>query len=223
MVSLMIKLLSFISIFLYSSLFYKPSPTTMVQIETTFGNITIILYNDTKLHKENFIKLVREGYYDGLLFHRVIPDFMIQTGDSDSKTAVPGQALGSGGPAYTIPAEFFPSYFHKRGAVAAARMADNVNPEKASSASQFYIVQGTVCTRSLLSTLERTGKHLPFTEEQIKIYTSIGGTPQLDNFYTVFGEVTEGLDIVQKISMVLRDPRNRPITDIKIIKAYILE
>ena len=150
----MIKLLSFISIFLYSSLFYKPSPTTMVQIETTFGNITIILYNDTKLHKENFIKLVREGYYDGLLFHRVIPDFMIQTGDSDSKTAVPGQALGSGGPAYTIPAEFRKEYYHKKGALAAARQGNDVNPEMRSSGTQFYIVHGKKYSDAELKTTE---------------------------------------------------------------------
>ena len=193
-----------------------------VLLETTEGNIKIRLYDETPKHRDNFIKLVQQGFYDGLLFHRVISHFMIQTGDPDSKNAGPDKPLGSGGPSYKIPAEFNPLYFHKKGALAAARQADAVNPEKQSSGSQFYIVQGTPLTNAQLNQLEASGQHPPFTAEQRAVYTSLGGTPYLDNSYTVFGEVTEGLDIVDKIAASKTDKRNRPLSDIKIIHASVI-
>lgn len=196
---------------------------SIVVLQTSAGDIKLMLYDETKFHKENFIKLVKQGYYNGILFHRVISGFMIQAGDPASVTAKPGQALGSGGPGYTIPAEFYPSFYHKKGALAAARQSDAVNPKKESSGSQFYIVQGTVYRDSQLKSLENTQKHLPFTTEQRSAYTTIGGTPQLDNAYTVFGEVMEGLEIIDKIAASPTDERNRPLTDIKILKAYLIE
>jgi peptidyl-prolyl cis-trans isomerase B (cyclophilin B) len=194
-----------------------------ILLQTTYGNITLKLYNETIKHKENFIKLVQQGFYNGLLFHRVIPNFMIQTGDPNSKNAQPGQALGAASPSYTIPAEFSQSFFHKKGALAAARKPDAVNPDKESSSSQFYIVQGTIYANSQLDALEKSSKHLQFTTEQRQTYTTIGGIPQLDNAYTVFGEVIEGLEVVDKIASVSTDPRNRPLIDVKIIKATLIE
>jgi cyclophilin family peptidyl-prolyl cis-trans isomerase len=199
------------------------SAQSIVVLQTSVGDIKLMLYDETKFHKENFIKLVKQGYYNGILFHRVISGFMIQAGDPASVTAKPGQALGSGGPGYTIPAEFNSSFFHKKGALAAARQSDAVNPKKESSGSQFYIVQGSVYKDSQLKSLENTQKHLPFTADQRTAYTTIGGTPQLDNAYTVFGEVIEGLEIVDKIAAVPTDERNRPLSDIKILKAYLIE
>ena len=194
---------------------------TTAVFNTTAGIIRIRLYDQTPLHKENFIKLIKQGYYDSIIFHRVISGFMIQTGDPNSKTAKPGQQLGDGGPGYTIPAEINPSLFHKKGALAAARQGDQVNPQKKSSGSQFYIVQGQVLNNAQLESLVVSGRHLPFTEEQKKAYTTVGGTPHLDNNYTVFGEVTEGLEIIDQIASAETDQRNRPIHDIKIINAYI--
>jgi peptidyl-prolyl cis-trans isomerase B (cyclophilin B) len=196
---------------------------TIVIFHTTAGDFKIKLYDETVLHKENFVKLVKQGYYNDVLFHRVIANFMIQAGDPNSRTARPGQTLGDGGPGYTIPAEFFSKYYHKKGALAAARLGDQFNPEKNSSGSQFYIVQGQPLSEGQLTSLVNTNRHVPFTEEQIRVYTTLGGTPQLDNNYTVFGEVTEGLDIIDKIAAVSTDQRNRPIADIKIIKATIAE
>jgi cyclophilin family peptidyl-prolyl cis-trans isomerase len=194
-----------------------------VLLQTTAGNIKIRLYDETPLHKDNFLKLVKQGYYDGLLFHRVIPDFMIQAGDPNSKTAKPGQALGDGGPSYTVPKEFLPALYHKKGAVAAARKSDAVNPRQESSGSQFYIVEGTVLSSGQLDALEKSGRHGVFTPEQRTVYSTLGGTPHLDNAYTVFGEVVEGLEIVTAISLSPADPRNRPVSDIKIIKATVTE
>jgi cyclophilin family peptidyl-prolyl cis-trans isomerase len=188
----------------------------VVEIETPYGNIRVKLYNETPLHQENFLKLVSEKYYDDQIFHRVIKGFMIQAGDPDSRNAAPGQALGRGGPGYTIPAEINKDLFHKKGAVAAARLPDNVNPRKESSGSQFYIVQGRKYTPAELDQMERNGYHILFTEEQRKAYTTIGGTPHLDYDYTVFGEVIDGLDVVDKIASVKKDSRDRPLTDIKI-------
>ncbi len=187
-----------------------------IVIETTYGSIKIKLYDETPFHKENFLKLVSEKLYDDLLFHRVISNFMIQTGDPDSKNAKPGQPLGFGDLGYTIPAEFNKDLFHKKGALAAARQPDNVNPGKESSASQFYIVQGRVFTDRELDYMEQRGDHIKFTEEQRKIYTSAGGSPHLDYSYTVFGEVTGGIDVVDKIASVKTDKRDRPLEDIKI-------
>lgn len=166
---------------------------TIVLISTSMGDIKVRLYDETPLHKDNFIKLVKEGYYDGLLFHRVIDNFMIQGGDPDSKNAATGVMLGKGGPDYTIPAEISPDLKHKKGALAAARMGDNVNPQRASSGSQFYIVQNDK------------------------------GTPHLDGAYTVFGETIEGLDVVDKIAKVATDRFNRPIEDVRIISMKIVK
>lgn len=197
---------------------------TYIKLETTKGDIVIKLYDQTPKHKENFIKLVKEGYYDGVLFHRVINDFMIQTGDPNSKDAKPNERIGSGGPDYTIEAEFNDSLIHKKGAIAAAR--DN-NPEKRSSGSQFYIVEGKKITDIELNMMEkRRGKN--YSEEQKDIYKTLGGTPFLDNSYTVFGEVVKGMKIVEIISDTetdrIKTPRSRqnvdrPTSDIKIIKA----
>lgn len=188
--------------------------TTMVIISTDLGEMKAVLYNETPLHKENFIKLAKKGYFDGCLFHRVIDGFMIQGGDPDSKTAKPGQMLGQGGPGYTIPAEFKQELIHKKGALAAARMADQVNPQKASSGSQFYIAQGKSYTENELNMLSsRMGK--AFNKQQMEAYTTVGGVPFLDYEYTVFGEVVEGLEVIDKIAAVEKDRRDRPIQDIK--------
>ncbi|MCQ2286722.1 MAG: peptidylprolyl isomerase [Bacteroidales bacterium] len=195
---------------------------TKVLITTSLGDITIALYDETPLHKENFLNLAKEGYYDGVLFHRIIKEFMIQTGDPDSKNATAGQALGMGGPDYRIPAEFVSTLYHKRGALAAARMGDNVNPKKESSGSQFYIVDGKKWTKEELNMISmQMGKH--FSEEQINAYTTIGGDPFLDGDYTVFGEVVDGMDVVDMIAAQPKDRRDRPTTDIKILSTKVLE
>jgi len=183
-------------------------------IHTDYGDMKGILYNQTPKHRDNFVKLAKEGYFDGLLFHRVISGFMIQGGDPNSKNAKPGQPLGSGGPGYTIPAEFNKEFIHKKGALAAARQGDQVNPTKASSGSQFYIVQGRTQAASQLDALSaRSG--FSYTPEQKKIYETTGGTPFLDGQYTVFGEITDGLDVIDKIASVEKDQGDRPKTDIK--------
>lgn len=237
----------------------------IVQIETEYGTLKVKLYNETPLHRDNFIKLINDGFYSDLLFHRVIQNFMIQGGDPDSKNAEPGQMLGRGDLGYTIPAEINPKFFHRRGVLAAARQGDQANPEKRSSASQFYILQGKVFRPGELDTLKTKmeesrktammqkkvkaiepelnklsteGKQdeimtrinairdtvnaeaakLPpigFSEEQIKAYTTVGGYPSLDNNYTIFGEIIEGLDIIDKIAQQPTDQYDRPKTDIK--------
>ncbi len=188
--------------------------TTMVVISTDFGEMKAVLYNETPLHKENFIKLAKEGYFDGTLFHRVIDGFMIQGGDPDSKNAKKGQMLGQGGPDYTIAAEFKQELIHRKGALAAARMADQVNPKKESSGSQFYIAQGKVYTKDELNNLAaRMGKQ--FNQTQIEAYTTVGGVPFLDYEYTVFGQVIEGLEVIDKIAAVQKDHYDRPTEDIK--------
>ncbi|MEI9809976.1 MAG: peptidylprolyl isomerase [Bacteroidota bacterium] len=194
-----------------------------VLLQTSLGDITIRLSDSTPLHRDNFLKLVKIGYYDSVLFHRVIKNFMIQGGDPDSKRATPGQGLGSGGPSYRVPAEFRASLFHKKGVLAAAR--DN-NPEKASSGSQFYIVQGKVYTEAGLDSVEtfRLKRKLP--ADQREAYKTIGGTPQLDQNYTVYGEVVKGLDVVDKIAAVETSKgadRDRPLEDVKIIKAKLVK
>ena len=240
---------------------------TRLKIKTTEGDIIIRLYDETPKHRDNFLKLAKEGYFNGTLFHRVIKDFMIQGGDPDSKNAPKGKMLGTGGPDYTIPAEFvYPQYFHKRGALSAARTGDEVNPEKESSGSQFYIVWGKTFKPAELKQMEHqiamqqeqqvfnqlTREHHEeimnlrrnrdrvglqelqdklieqtkitckqqgkpsFTEEQIEVYTNVGGTPFLDNQYTVFGEVEEGLDIVERIQNCDTDRNDRPTENIKI-------
>ncbi|MCF8366182.1 MAG: peptidylprolyl isomerase [Bacteroidales bacterium] len=191
-------------------------------ISTKFGDMTILLYDETPKHRDNFIKLIKDGFYDGTLFHRVIRDFMIQGGDPDSKNAAPGQRLGSGGPGYTIEAEFNPEFIHKKGALSAARMGDQVNPKKESSGSQFYIVQGKKATADELNRMApRTGAI--YTTDQIKTYQTIGGTPFLDNQYTVFGEVIEGLDVIDQIAAVKTQPGDRPVEDVKMTIKLIEE
>ncbi|MBK7879463.1 MAG: peptidylprolyl isomerase [Saprospiraceae bacterium] len=181
-------------------------------IETSYGNMKVRLYDSTPKHKANFIKLVEQKFYDGTLFHRVINNFMIQGGDPDSKNAASGQPLGSGGPGYTIDAEI--SKFHFKGALCAARQGDQVNPQKKSSGSQFYIVQGQPMDAAQLQMLALQ-KGINYTESDIKKYSTLGGTPFLDGDYTVFGEVVEGLDVIDKIAAVQGDQMNRPLADIK--------
>lgn len=244
-----------------------------VKFETTDGDFTVLLYNDTPKHRDNFVKLVEEGFYNGVLFHRVIPQFMIQTGDPDSREARAGQRLGAGGPGYTIEAEIdFPRHFHKRGALAAARQADQVNPERRSSGSQFYVVTGRKyipaqlegmrqqmrnqqmqatfnglasarmeqirtlqaqgdttalenLRRELIAETERIVAESPmtFTPEMEEAYTKVGGAPHLDGQYTVFGEVIEGLDVIEKIEKAPTDAADRPNEDVRIVKATILK
>ena len=188
-------------------------PGTRVKITTDSGVMVIRLYDKTPLHRDNFIKLVNQHFFDSLLFHRVISNFMIQGGDPQSKYAQPGAMLGNGDVGYTIPAEFDTSLFHKKGALAAARMGDEVNPAKASSACQFYIVQGKKCTDADLFNAEmRTGVKL--SPARREYYKTIGGTPQLDMGYTVFGEVESGLDVIDKIASVQKGMADRPIGDV---------
>lgn len=241
---------------------------TLISMKTTLGEIKIRFYDGTPLHRDNFIKLVNSGFYDGVSFHRVIKDFMIQGGDPATRTGLPNDQMDTLSK-YTIPAEFRKEYFHKKGALAAAREGNNVNPEMRSSGTQFYIVQGIKYTREELKTAEERinsnikqglfGKLLKeiadsarlsgtplqdseiqeraslkmfqyltdnedfkYSEEQIDIYVSLGGTPRLDGTYTVFGEVIEGIDIVDKIAAVQTDNRDKPLGDIRIIKMKII-
>ena len=247
---------------------------TKLKIETSAGYIVVKLYNETPRHRDNFIKLAQDGTYEGTLFHRVIKDFMIQAGDPESKEAPQGKMLGAGDVGYTIPAEFvYPKYFHKKGALSAARQGDNVNPEKASSGCQFYIVTGKVYSDSTLLDMERQMNQLRlnnafqalvqknmktiyklrkdgnqdglldlqdsliaqaeaqvdkeepfrFTPEQVQAYTTVGGTPHLDGEYTVFGEVLEGMDVVDKIQQVKTDRNDRPEKDVIIQKVTVLD
>ncbi|MEI6140652.1 MAG: peptidylprolyl isomerase [Mariniphaga sp.] len=237
---------------------------TVVLIKTQFGDMKVELYNETPKHRDNFLKLVKEGYYNGVLFHRVIKEFMVQGGDPLSRNAKPNEQLGSGGPDYTIDCEINPKFLHKKGALAAARQGDNVNPERKSSGSQFYLVQGVVFPANDLTALEAKGNEkqaqsnmrqlvrenedslkfyqssgnqvafaslmerlqnvalaktaqTPFklTEEQKQVYTTVGGTPHLDGNYTVFGEVIEGLHVIDDIAAQACDMNNRPVVDIK--------
>jgi|SRR5690242_11909622 len=195
-----------------------------VLLETNYGDIVVRLSDSTPLHRDNFLKLVKTHYYDSVLFHRVIKNFMIQGGDPGSKHAKPGEPLGEGGPSYTVPAEFRTTLFHKKGVIAAAR--DN-NPEKASSGSQFYIVQGKIFTDAGLDSVETyrlNGRKIP--PDHREVYKTIGGTPHLDQNYTVFGEVVKGLDVVDKIASVQTskgEDRDRPLEDVRIIKAKLIK
>ena len=198
------------------SLFKGEKKETKVVLSTEYGNIKIKLFNETPQHRDNFIKLVKEGFYNETLFHRVIKDFMIQGGDPDSKNAQKGESLGEGDVGYTIPAEFNTNLIHKKGALAAARQPDNVNPQKRSSGCQFYIVQGRKFTTEEIEKIEKSKEgRIKYTDEQYKAYQTIGGYPPLDMDYTVFGEVIEGLDVVDKIAALKRDKKNRPIEDVK--------
>jgi cyclophilin family peptidyl-prolyl cis-trans isomerase len=186
----------------------------LIEIETDFGTMLAELSNATPQHRDNFIKLAEEGFFDGTIFHRVIAEFMIQGGDPNSKDAAAGTPLGSGGPGYTIPAEMRDSLVHVKGALSAARMGDAANPLKASSGSQFYIVQGKVLDANMLTRVE-AGKGIHYTPDQKKAYMEIGGTPFLDREYTVFGHIIKGLDIIDKLAEVQKDPRDRPLKDVK--------
>jgi peptidyl-prolyl cis-trans isomerase B (cyclophilin B) len=193
--------------------------TNKVKIETEYGNIIVMLYDQTPQNSGNMVKLAKEHGYDSTLFHRCIPQFMIQGGDPDSKHAQPGQMLGGGGLNYRVPAEINDSLFHKKGALAVAR--DN-NPDKSGSASQFYIVVGKTYTDAELDNIEkRTGKK--YTAAQRETYKTTGGTPHLDGNYTVFGEVLEGQDIVDKICIEPRDQYDRPKKDIRIISLSVMK
>ncbi|MBP9881848.1 MAG: peptidylprolyl isomerase [Chitinophagales bacterium] len=204
------KLLLLIPVLLLVS--FKPKEKRhTIEITTDYGIIKLMLYNETPLHRDNMLKLVNEKFYDSTLFHRVIRDFMIQGGDPDSKKAAPDAMLGSGDIGYTIQAEFRPELVHKKGALAAAR---NNNPEKRSSGCQFYIVEGKTLTDSELDNIEkRTGTK--YTPEQREAYKTIGGTPFLDQSYTVYGEVYEGLNVIDSISQVATAPGDRPLKDVR--------
>ncbi len=186
----------------------------LVELETKYGTMVIELSNATPLHRDNFLKLVEEGYYNDLLFHRVINGFMIQGGDPNSRGAAPNIPLGTGGPSYRIPAEFVDDLVHVKGALAAARMGDNVNPKKESSGSQFYIVQGRTVTAQQLESFENQ-KNFHYSPEQKKLYLEVGGTPFLDRDYTVFGRVIKGLDVIDKIAAVQTQRGDRPVEDVK--------
>ena len=198
-----------------------------VLMQTTMGDMVIRLSDSTPLHRDNFLKLVKVGFYDSLLFHRVIKYFMIQGGDPNSKRAEAGKPLGDGSPGYTVPAEFRKTLFHKKGALAAARMGDNVNPTKESSGSQFYIAQGKVFSDAGLDSIETfrlNGRKIP--AEQREVYKTIGGVPHLDQGYTVYGEVVKGLDVLDKIAAVQTSrgqDRDRPLQDVRIIKAKLIK
>lgn len=244
-----------------------------VDIKTTMGDIQVRLYGDTPLHRDNFVKLVNDKYYDGTLFHRVINDFMVQAGDPDSRTAPKGKMLGEGDPGYTIEAEInYPHHYHKRGSLAAARTGDNINPERRSSGSQFYIVTGKVYNDSTMKQMERNMQQqqmgeifqklameqndkikelrrnrdqaglqklqeeliaqaekeagsnpVSITDQVRQDYTTIGGTPHLDGAYTVFGEVTKGMEVVDKIQKVETDNNDRPVDDVRIISMSIVK
>ncbi|HHS96030.1 MAG TPA: PKD domain-containing protein [Phaeodactylibacter sp.] len=183
----------------------------LVEIETNYGTMTALLYNETPLHRDNFLKLVEKGFYDDLLFHRVIHGFMIQGGDPESRNAPASKRLGSGGPGYQIPAELVDSLVHIKGALAAARTN---NPEKKSSGSQFYIVQGRPISKKQLDLIEAK-KDLHYTEEQRRIYTTLGGTPHLDKEYTVFGIIIDGLDVLDEIAATKTGAGDRPVENIK--------
>ncbi len=182
---------------------------TYAEIETDFGTMKIMLYNTTPKHRDNFVKLAKEGFYDGLLFHRVMDGFMVQGGDPDSKNAAPGQMLGQGGPGYQIDPEIGSPHF--KGAIAAARTQ---NPQKLSSGSQFYVVQGQPIDDAYLDNIERQ-KNIKYNEQQRQMYKEVGGTPFLDNDYTVFGEVVEGMEVIDKIAKVQTDGNNRPLEDVR--------
>ena len=193
-----------------------------VLIVTDMGNITIELYNETPEHRDNFLRLAEEEFYDGILFHRVISGFMIQAGDPHSKDAVPGEPLGSGGPGHTVPAEIVPGLFHHKGALAAARLGDQMNPERRSSGSQFYFVQGRVWSNEELDQME-IDRGIEIGEQEREAYTTIGGTPHLDKAYSVYGRVISGLEVVDRIAATETGERDRPIEDVAIIRMEVIK
>ncbi|MBR4845484.1 MAG: peptidylprolyl isomerase [Bacteroidaceae bacterium] len=200
-----------------------------VQFETTVGDFRVELFNETPLHRDNFVKLVREGFYDSLLVHRAIYGFMVQMGDPTSRYAKPGESLGSGKVGYTVPAEIkFPEFFHQRGMLSMAREPDEVNPERASSGSQFFIVTGRVYMPHELKPIESkvaalTDGKVKYTDRVRTAYENYGGTPHLDGQYTVFGRVVEGMRNITSMQMVETDVNDRPVEDIRIIRATVIE
>lgn len=204
-------------------------PLRQVRIETDFGNMVVELSNQTPQHRDNFIELVEKGFYDSLLFHRVINEFMIQGGDPVSRTASLSTPLGSGGPGYQVPAEITTDLLHFKGALAAARQGDAVNPERQSSGSQFYLVHGRTFSEAEILNIEArnfgpgvdAGEPFKYTDEAIERYMTEGGTPFLDNNYTVFGYVVEGLDIIDSIAAVETGAGNRPRTDVRMAMEVI--
>lgn len=216
----MIRLLSILSfVILLAACNPAGEKFTYAEVETEFGVMKLKLYNSTPKHRDNFIKLAKESYYDDLLFHRVIKEFMAQGGDPNSKGAAPGTPLGAGGPGYLIDAEI--GRPHIKGALAAARTGGGGNPEKKSSGSQFYFVQGKIQSDAELNQMERQ-KGIKYNEDQRRLYKEIGGAPFLDMDYTVFGEVVEGLDVIDKMCLVPTDRSNRPVEDVK-MKVRIVE
>ena len=220
--------IAFISLLLVACAHVMAQDRAEVELQTTEGNIRIALFNETPQHRDNFMKLVRMQFYDSLLIHRVIKDFMIQGGDLQSRHAKPGQLLGIGELDYTQEPEFrLPQIYHRRGMVAAARESDRVNPERRSGAAQFYIVWGKVYDDKRLAKVQErldsaTNGQVKLTPEMIETYKTVGGTPHLDGQYTVFGEVSQGLDIVERIQQVETDKNDRPINDIRILSVKIL-
>ncbi|MCD8264924.1 MAG: peptidylprolyl isomerase [Tannerellaceae bacterium] len=210
-------------IFSCGQLYAQEEKETLVVIDTDMGKIKVRLFNDTPNHRDNFIKNINENLYDGLLFHRVIKQFMIQAGDINSKTAAAGEKLGEGDPDYTLAPEIvYPKYFHKRGMLCAARKPDESNPSKESSASQFYIVTGKYFTEHELEKMEKE-KNITLTPEQKEAYMLQGGAPHLDNAYTIFGEVIKGMKVVEKIEFVTTDLNDRPTKDIKIKSVSVVD
>lgn len=196
----------------------------VVRFETTAGTLRVALLDETPHHRDNFLKLTEEGFYDGTLFHRVIRDFMIQGGDPDSREAQPGQLLGEGGVGYTLPAEFrLPDYYHLRGALAAAREADDVNPQRRSSGCQFYIVWGKTWSARTIREMRSAlaGQGIETTVEMGENYQQYGGAPHLDGQYTVFGEIIEGLSVVKAIQQAPTDANDRPLADVRVLRAVV--
>lgn len=195
-----------------------------VELATTMGVVRLRLYAETPLHRDNFLRVVKSHYYDSILFHRVIQGFMVQTGDPNSRRAAAAQRLGNGGPGYTIPAEIKPELFHHKGVLAAARNGDDVNPERRSSASQFYIVQGKTWTDAQMDSLETVRVKRKITPEQRAVYRTTGGTPQLDNQYSIFGYVVKGQEVVDQIAAtpVNHQLGDRPVQDVRIVKARLV-
>lgn len=194
----------------------------LLEMETSHGNMTIQLFDDTPKHRDNFIKLAEDGFYDDLLFHRVIDGFMIQGGDPDSKNAGSSAHLGTGGPGYKIDNEISPKHVHIKGALAAARQGDGVNPQKRSSGSQFYIVQGRPVNENQLNKMS-VQLGIQYTDEQKQMYQEVGGTPFLDMNYTVFGKVVKGLDVIDKIAKVETVSSDRPKGDVKILRVRVIK
>jgi len=201
----------------------KGDLTKDIELVTTKGTLVIRLSDSTPLHRNNFIKLVNQHFYDGLLFHRVMSQFMVQTGDPKSKNAKPGEALGQGGPGYAVPAEIKPYLFHKKGALAAARTPDEINPTRESNGSQFYLVHGRVYSDEELNSVETRLNGYKIPEAHREVYKTIGGTPSLDQKYTVFGEVIKGISVIDSIAAVTTGERNRPVEDVRIIKATLIK